>query len=120
MVHGNAADAIGMADTLGTISVGKQADLVVVGGSSLRQHPMLDPAATVVFQTEPEDIVHVFVAGQAVKRDGHLVGADIAELSRQAERSAEQILSRVAAALPGTPPDAVALVTALVEYNLRS
>ena len=116
----NAADAIGMADTLGTISVGKQADLVVVGGPSLRQHPVIDPAATVVFQTEPEDIVHVFVAGQAVKRNGQMVGADIAELSRQAERSAEQILSRVAATLPGTPPDAVASVTALAEYNLRS
>ncbi|MDT5014929.1 MAG: 5-methylthioadenosine/S-adenosylhomocysteine deaminase [Mycobacterium sp.] len=116
----NSADAIGMADTLGTISVGKQADLVVVGGPALRQHPIIHPAATVVFQTEPDDIVHVFVAGHAVKRDGQMVGVDIAELSRQAERSAEQILGRVAAELPGTPPDAAALVNAMVDYNLRS
>jgi cytosine/adenosine deaminase-related metal-dependent hydrolase len=119
----NAADAIGMADRLGTITVGKQADLVVIGGPSVRQRPVIDPTATVVFQTEPEDVIHVFVAGKAVKRDGQTVGADIVALAEQAELSAERILERVHAAvptLPGTPTDAADTINALVKYNLGS
>jgi cytosine/adenosine deaminase-related metal-dependent hydrolase len=117
----NAADAIGMADRLGSITEGKQADLVVIGNRSVRQRPVLDPASTVVFQTEPEDIVHVFVAGKAVKRDGRLVGADMTALGGRAEASAEQILERVhqtVAELPGTPPDAAANLGPLITYHL--
>ncbi len=115
----NAADAVGKADTIGSISVGKQADLVVIGGPRLR--PVHDPAATVVFQTTPADILHVFVAGTPVKRDGRMVHADLVALTDQAQRSAEQILDRVRQtipALPGTPTEGFELLAAGLAANL--
>jgi cytosine/adenosine deaminase-related metal-dependent hydrolase len=119
----NAAEAIGMGDRLGSISVGKQADLVVVGGRSVRQRPIIDPAATVVFQSQTADVQHVFVAGRAVKRDGRLLAADLAQLAGQADESAAAVLGRVRAAgatLPGTPTEGFDDVIALATANLSA
>jgi cytosine/adenosine deaminase-related metal-dependent hydrolase len=99
----NGADALGMSDRIGSLRPGKQADLMLVGGPSISQHPHLDAAGTLVFQTTPPDVRTVLVAGRVVKRDGVLVGVDLADLLRRGDRSAEQVLSRVPTPLPGTP-----------------
>ncbi|HEY2099920.1 MAG TPA: hypothetical protein VGH72_25885 [Pseudonocardia sp.] len=92
-----------MADRIGSLRPGKQADLMLVGGPSIGQHPHLDAAGTLVFQTTPADVRTVLVAGRVVKRDGVLVGVDLPELLHRGDRSAEQVLRRVPTALPGTP-----------------
>jgi cytosine/adenosine deaminase-related metal-dependent hydrolase len=99
----NGADALGMADRIGSLRPGKQADLMLVGGPSIGQHPHLDAAGTLVFQTTPADVRTVLVAGRVVKRDGVLVGVDLPELLHRGDRSAEQVLRRVPTPLPGTP-----------------
>ncbi|MDY6998960.1 MAG: amidohydrolase family protein [Actinomycetota bacterium] len=117
----NAAEAIGRSATLGSITPGKQADLVVIGGDSVRQRPVLDPAATVVFHTTPEDIVAVYVAGRCVKSGGTMLGHDMAKLAGEAQESASGILARVADSipqLPGTPQVGFAALTGLLEANL--
>ena len=47
----NAADAIGLGDRIGSLTPGKQADLIIVGGPGTSQHPVLDAAGTLIFQT---------------------------------------------------------------------
>lgn len=116
----NAADAIGLDDRIGSLAPGKQADIMVVGGPGISQHPHLDPAGSVVFQTTPHDVRHVLVAGRFRKRDGILAGIDQTQLLADADSSAERLLARVETsgrALPGTPPGAwefVAQITAAV------
>ncbi|MEU9705559.1 amidohydrolase family protein [Streptomyces sp. NPDC047981] len=112
----NAADAVGMSDRIGTITPGKQADIIVVGGPGISQHPQSDPAGTVLFQTAPADVRHVLVAGRFVKRDGALLGVDMTRLLAEADASAAGVLQRVAAAgrqLPGTPPGGWAALQSL-------
>jgi cytosine/adenosine deaminase-related metal-dependent hydrolase len=119
----NAAAAIGMESKLGTITPGKQADLMIVGGASMSQHPHIDAASTLIFQTSAEDVRHVLVAGEFVKRDGILVGHDLATLTASADRSTERILGRVAVAgrpLPGTPEKGFDDVVALAVANLAA
>ena len=99
----NAADALGMGDRIGSLRPGKRADLMLVGGPSIRQHPHLDAAGSLVFQTTPADVRTVLVAGRVVKRDGVLVDVDLAQLLDRGDRSAEQVLRRVPTPLPGTP-----------------
>jgi cytosine/adenosine deaminase-related metal-dependent hydrolase len=94
----NAADAIGREADLGSITPGKRADLVVVGGPGITQHPRHDPAGSLVFQTSAHDVRHVLVDGQFVKRDGALVGLDLAALTAAAEESAAGVLARAEAA----------------------
>jgi cytosine/adenosine deaminase-related metal-dependent hydrolase len=119
----NGADACGLGDEVGTISVGKRADLMVVGGPGIAQHPIVDGPGTLIFQTAPSDVRHVLVEGQFVKRNGVLVGHDLPKLLAEADESAAQVLERVHAAserFPATPTEGFDDVTALALANLAS
>jgi cytosine/adenosine deaminase-related metal-dependent hydrolase len=100
----NAADALGQSARIGSISPGKQADVILVGGPSIAQHPQLDAVGTLIFQTSPADVRTVLIAGEFVKRDGQLVGVDVPALLGEAERSAAAVLERVRAVVPRLPP----------------
>lgn len=105
----NAADALGLGDRIGSLTPGKRADLQLVGGTAIEQHPRIDPYATLVFQTTAADVRTVLVDGRVVKRDGLLTGVDLPRLAAEADAAAEAILGRVHAAghtLPGTPAGA--------------
>nr|WP_296774121.1 amidohydrolase family protein [Rhodococcus sp. (in: high G+C Gram-positive bacteria)] len=118
----NSARALGMQDRIGSITVGKRADLIVVGGPSIRQRPHIDPAGTLVFQTAADDVRTVLVDGKIVKRDGQLVAVDLESLTAQAEESSRAILDRVHAhvpQLPGTPEGTFDGVATLMAANLQ-
>lgn len=93
----NAADAIGRSHDLGSITPGKRADLVAVGGPGASQHPHLNPAGTIAFQTNVHDIRYVMVDGTFVKRDGRLTLPGIEQITAAADASASRILARVEA-----------------------
>jgi cytosine/adenosine deaminase-related metal-dependent hydrolase len=117
----NAAEAIGLGDRIGSLSPGKQADLILIGGPTTTQHPHGDAAGTVVFQTSPRDVRTVMVAGRVVKRDGVVTGVDLPRLLQQAETSADEVLSRVRAAvpaLPPTPPGGFGVIRGMAAGNL--
>ena len=119
----NAADAIGLGDRIGSLTPGKQADLIIVGGPGTSQHPVLDAAGTLIFQTTTSDVRTVLVAGRVVKRDGVMVGVDLPALLGQADSSAEDILARVRAAvpvLPPVPPGGFAVIRDLASANLSA
>ncbi|GAA4709596.1 amidohydrolase family protein [Pseudonocardia yuanmonensis] len=117
----NAADALGLGDRIGSLTPGKRADLILVGGPALEQHPRVDPYATLVFQTTAADVRTVLVDGMIVKRDGVLTGTDLAALTAEADSAAERILGRLRDAgreLPGTPPGAWAAIEPVArEYH---
>jgi cytosine/adenosine deaminase-related metal-dependent hydrolase len=99
----NAADALGMSDLIGSITPGKQADIIAVGGGSFAQHPVLDAAGTLIFQTTAHDVTTVIVAGTPLKRNGTLVGVDVPLALREAEVSASAVLERARALNPVLP-----------------
>ena len=82
----NGAHAIGIEDRIGSVTVGKQADLIVVGGGRLNMTPMADPVGCLVAQANPSNVKHVLVAGRFVKRDGELCGVDVAAGDAARER----------------------------------
>ena len=119
----NAADAIGLGDRIGSLTPGKQADVIIVGGPGTSQHPVIDAAGTLIFQTTTADVRTVLVDGQVVKRDGIMTGADRSTLLASAETSAAGILSRVHAAvpvLPPVPPGGFAVIRDLASANLSA
>jgi cytosine/adenosine deaminase-related metal-dependent hydrolase len=99
----NGAEALGLGSRTGTLSAGKRADIIVIGGDALGMTPRPD-AGSVVFQATAHDVKHVLVDGRVVKRDGELVGVDIASVRRLAEESRERVLSSVLANGPLLPP----------------
>jgi 5-methylthioadenosine/S-adenosylhomocysteine deaminase len=89
------ARALGLADRTGSITVGKQADLLLVRCDSLGMSPLHDPAAALVLQSEPARIDSVMVAGQFVKRHGRLYRDDLPALLDRLRQSGSRILSEI-------------------------
>lgn len=117
----NGADACGLADQVGSLTVGKQADVMVVGGDGFATHPVLDAPGALIFQTTPSDVRHVLVAGEFVKRDGRLVGHDLAKLLAEADASGTRIVEqarRLSPGMPATPTEGFEEVTAHALANL--
>ncbi|HYB99074.1 MAG TPA: amidohydrolase family protein [Candidatus Limnocylindrales bacterium] len=100
----NGAEAIGQGGRIGSLTPGKQADIIIVGGPGIAQHPRVDAAGTLVFQTTPSDVRTVLVAGHVVKRDGVLCGVDVAGLLQRADASAEAVLGRARDRAGELPP----------------
>lgn len=68
------AGAMGMADKIGSLEVGKEADIAVVSLSSARQRPVADIYAALVFSTSASDVKLTIVAGNEVYRSGNADG----------------------------------------------
>ena len=101
----NGARALGMEDRIGSLTPGKQADVIVVGprGDRLNMLAPANPVGAVVTQANPSNVQTVLVAGRAVKRAGRLVGVDVPRLHGMVEASCEGILARTLADGPILP-----------------
>jgi len=69
------AKAFRLDHRIGSITPGKQADLILIDGDSPNIFPALhggNPAHTAVMYAETSDIAHVMVGGRFVKQDGEL------------------------------------------------
>jgi cytosine/adenosine deaminase-related metal-dependent hydrolase len=86
----NGAKGAGLGDVTGTLTPGKQADVVLIDGNhfNLIGWDKSDPVGTVVMQANAGNVGTVVVGGNVVKRDGAMVGVDPAEVRRQVEGSA--------------------------------
>jgi 5-methylthioadenosine/S-adenosylhomocysteine deaminase len=98
------ARALGLESVTGSLTPGKQADIVMIRTDHISMAPVLDPIASVVHHASRQTVDSVFVAGRAVKRDGELVGVDTAELTRRAADSAAALLE-TAGITPGWAPE---------------
>lgn len=94
------ARACGLADSVGTLSPGKSADVVIMGGDALTLAPVLDPVGSVVFQGASSNVRDVIVGGVIKKRAGALIDVDLGDLARSAGVSANRILEKVERAHP--------------------
>ncbi len=84
------AQALGMADEIGTITPGKRADLVLVkNDASPTMFPILNPFGHLVFQAGRADVHTVMVDGKVLKYDHALVGIDLEKARRAVEGTVE-------------------------------
>jgi 5-methylthioadenosine/S-adenosylhomocysteine deaminase len=86
--------ALGLETELGSIEVGKRADLVCIDVSAAHLQPVLDPAWTVVNRVHGHDVAHVVVDGEVVVRNGRLTKVDEVALVEEAQRVSTAFLRR--------------------------
>jgi 5-methylthioadenosine/S-adenosylhomocysteine deaminase len=92
------ARAPGMDEHIGTLAVGKKADLIVVDMQNPWCHPVRDPdvITTLVYNANGSDVTHVLVDGKIVVEDGRLTTADQDEALREAQKMADRVWSDAA------------------------
>jgi 5-methylthioadenosine/S-adenosylhomocysteine deaminase len=89
------AQAIGRGDDLGSIEVGKRADLVVFDPHRPEWSPVGDdPALQLVWGTDGRAVRHVVVGGRVVVRDGRCTGVDEAALRAEAAGAGRALRAR--------------------------
>jgi cytosine/adenosine deaminase-related metal-dependent hydrolase len=81
------AAANGLADRIGTLTPGKEADLVLLRANHVAAGPLNNAAATVVIGGTPDLVDTVIVGGQIRKRHGTLTRTDTARILADAQRS---------------------------------
>ncbi|MFZ9037597.1 MAG: TRZ/ATZ family hydrolase [Gammaproteobacteria bacterium] len=89
----NGARALGMADQIGSIEVGKKADLIALDLSSLNTQPLYDPVAQIVYAASSRQVSHVWIDGVAQLRDFEFCHLDNHELIAKASAWAQKIKS---------------------------
>jgi 5-methylthioadenosine/S-adenosylhomocysteine deaminase len=94
------ARALGL--DVGSITPGKQADLVLLRTDDLTLFPANHPVGAVVSAGHPGLVDTVLVAGEVVKRHGVLVDVDLDDLRERALRSRARIAADAGVALDGT------------------
>ena len=85
------ARALDLDDEIGSIEVGKRADLIVVSTDGLHQVPASDAYSLLVYSTAAADVRTVVVEGEIVVRDGAVLTVDADEVRQQALQLRERI-----------------------------
>ncbi|MFL6168430.1 MAG: amidohydrolase family protein [Ornithinibacter sp.] len=83
------ARALGLGDAIGSVEVGKRADLVLLDLSAPHLTPVHDVAALLVFAAGRGDVTDVLVDGRAVVRDRRGTRLDTADLLSRARARGE-------------------------------
>ena len=90
------AAALGLARQIGSVEVGKRADVVVLAAErpGLWAAPPVDLHDLVAFSASRGDVRHVFVDGEHLVEDGRLTHLDLATIREQADRACAALLAR--------------------------
>ncbi len=85
------AENLALAHKTGSITVGKQADIVLVDTNNPELFPKNNAICTVVQGADIAHVDTVLVAGRIAKWRGKLVGIDFAKIKRELEKSQQHI-----------------------------
>ncbi|GAA4550309.1 amidohydrolase family protein [Pseudonocardia xishanensis] len=93
----NAARAIGQADRLGSVEIGKQADLVLFDATTPEWQPLFNPVSNLVYSATGSSVSTVLVGGRVVVEGGRLQLVDEAELQADLMHAIPDFAKRVGA-----------------------
>src|SRR5580704_6292834 len=88
----NGARAAGLETSIGTLTPGKQADIIMLRTEGVAVFPVTNAIGTIVQAVERSDVDTVMVAGRLRKRCGRLIGVDIENLNAEAVASRDYLL----------------------------
>ena len=90
MVLMKGAAALGIADQVGSLKVGKKADIITVDMTNPYLAPTKDPLTSVVLYGSAGDIDNVIVDGRLLKKDGRLTTIDMPAALEAIKRAGER------------------------------
>jgi 5-methylthioadenosine/S-adenosylhomocysteine deaminase len=88
------ARAMGMDEKIGSLEVGKQADLIAVDLSGPECQPLYNPLSQLVYACNGSQVSHTWVAGEALMQDGLLTRINTNELLARTASWQQKISSK--------------------------
>jgi cytosine/adenosine deaminase-related metal-dependent hydrolase len=79
---------------IGTLTPGKDADIIMLRTDTINVMPVNNAAGAVVTLMDTSNVDTVFIAGKLMKRNGQLVGVDLAKIRREVEAARVAVLTR--------------------------
>lgn len=81
----NGAKALGLEQEIGSIEIGKSADLITINLGGLESQPLYDPISHLVYCTTRDQVTHVWVAGKILLEERKLSTLNEVELIKAAQ-----------------------------------
>ncbi|WP_245589076.1 amidohydrolase family protein [Desulfatirhabdium butyrativorans] len=85
------ARSLGMADRIGSLEVGKRADLIVIDTDKPHLTPMYNPYSHLVYCVGGSDVIHSVIDGKLVMENRRLLTLDVERLMAEANRQAKRV-----------------------------
>jgi len=93
--HHRGCRGSGLLNKVGTLTPGKEADIVVLDARNINTWPMNNVPGTIVTMMNPRHVRDVLIAGKVVYWKGKLVGWNIDRVLTQVEQARERVLARI-------------------------
>jgi 5-methylthioadenosine/S-adenosylhomocysteine deaminase len=91
MATSGGATAIGLGDSIGTLEVGKRADLIQVAFDDVHHVPTYDVISHLVYVSDEQDVASVVVDGKVLMREREFMTIDTARVAEEARALAARI-----------------------------
>ncbi|MEW6259672.1 MAG: amidohydrolase [Thermodesulfobacteriota bacterium] len=85
------ARALGMADSIGSLEVGKKADLIVIDTDQPHLTPIYNPYSHLVYCVSGADVIHSIIDGRLVMENRSLLTLDLAEVMDSVRTQAQRV-----------------------------
>jgi cytosine/adenosine deaminase-related metal-dependent hydrolase len=79
---------------IGSLTPGKEADIIMLATDRINVFPMNNVPGTVVTMMDTSNVENVFIAGKVMKWQGKLVGADLNRIRRTIDSARDALLAR--------------------------
>ncbi len=85
------AEALNLDKLIGSIEVGKKADITIIDTRKIRYLPVRDPYTALAYCSSGSDVKDVIVNGRIIVRDGELQTADLANIVGEFEKAVSEL-----------------------------
>ena len=89
------ARALGLEDEIGTLEVGKRADVIMVNPGELHSTPHADPISSLVYSAHSSDVEACLVDGQVLMKDKQLLTMDRERILRESQKQFCRLAARL-------------------------
>jgi cytosine/adenosine deaminase-related metal-dependent hydrolase len=96
----NGAKALGLEREIGSIEIGKRADLILVDTKQLNLAPTYNPVSNIIYAANGFNVSTTIVNGQILVHDGKLLTMDEAKVIEKADKHGKQLLDRAGVTIP--------------------
>lgn len=94
------ARANGLDDKIGTLTPGKEADVIMLNTHRINIMPVNDPIGAVVWGMDTSNVDSVFVAGKPLKRNGTLLDVDLQKIRQMVYEARDYVVKTSGFTLP--------------------